>query len=152
MNKFLPLIAIISFAQISFADIKDIKLSLDFDAGFIPQAASREYKTPKEDLYRAYNKVFNTAAKLHLEYKFIYGSLSTFAFSSAPHSGTSFKPFRVTWGNEFGVFYGFGCFRISAGWEKNCSHRIIMTNDWDKEPHASDNGYDNIFIRLHYQN
>lgn len=151
MAKLFVLLTVLVSATV--AGIKDLKLSLDFDAGYIPKAASREYKTPIEDLYKAYAQVLNTQIKLHLEYKFVYTTLSTFSFSSLPKSGHSFWPFRTTYNTEFGIYRDAGPFRFSLGYEHNCSHRIITTVDGpDKTYRPSDNGYDNIFIRFHYAN
>lgn len=130
----------------------DLKFDFTGDIGFIPHAASREYKTPIEDLYKAYNKVFNLRLRPQLEYKFIYGLVDVTTFSSAPKTG-SFWPFRLTLGNEFGIFYKIDSFRFTLGWEHNCSHRNITTMpSCDNKAHYSDNGYDNIFIRFHYSN
>lgn len=130
----------------------DLKLSMDVETGWIPHAASSEYRAPDEIEYKATNNVFMLSLHPELEWKFLYGSIDLTALSAAPKEGISFFPFRMVYGNEFGVFHQFSSFKAFFGWEHNCQHKVITTVYPGDPAQFNDFGYDKIFLRVSFSN
>ena len=146
---FKSIIIIVSVVSMSFSQVK---FSLDGEVGYIPRAVTSAYKTPKEIEYKATEHVFMLSLIPQLEWKFVYGKIDLTAFSAAPKQGIAYKPFRMSYGNEIGIFHNFDSFKLSLSWEHNCQHQVIVAVYYDQIAHFSDIGYDKIFIRFQTPN
>jgi hypothetical protein len=144
--------SILTVLSLSAIAVSQPVFSFDADLGYVPNNASIVYKNPFENHYSTYERVFLLTLHPSLEWKFVYGNLTISSFSAPPKKGMSFTPFRVVWGNEFGLFYQFKQFRISAGWDHNCAHKVMVTSFSDKQGQLVDNAYDKIYLRFSYSN
>lgn len=127
-------------------------LSFDVETGYIPYAASSAYQTPKEIEFKATKNVFMLDLKPSFEWVFVYGNVDLTAFSASPKGGQTFVPFRMSYSNEFGLFYKAKTFKASLCWEHNCQHQVMVATYFDSEKRFNDFGYDKIFLRVSFSN
>lgn len=147
---FKSLITVLVLTSLSLAG--DLKLSMDTELGYIPQAASSEYLPPKEIRYKATDNAFCLTLKPAFDWKFLYGNVELTAFSASPKDGMNFVPFRMSYSNEIGIKHQFSNFTLFGGWMHNCQHKVIIATYYDTKKKWNDFGYDNIFIRFHFSN
>lgn len=127
-------------------------LSMDFETGYIPRAASSEYLTPQDCKYSATDNVFELTLKPAFEWEFLYGNVELTAFSASPKEGASFVPFRMSYSNEIGLFFQSKTFKASAGWIHNCQHQVMTATYYDLNKRWNDFGYDKIFVKVSFSN
>lgn len=127
-------------------------LSMDFETGYIPRAASSEYLTPQDCKYSATDNVFELTLKPSFEWKFLYGNVELTAFSASPKDGSSFVPFRMSYSNEIGLSYRSKTFSASAGCVINCQHRVIVATYYDNRKMWNDFGYTKFFAKFSFSN
>jgi hypothetical protein len=141
------------FLNFSLSLASDLKLSMDTELGYVPRAASSEYRTPKEIRYKATDNVFMLTLAPAFEWRFLYGSIDLTAFSAAPKEGVSYVPFRMSYSNEFGLYHQFSSFKASLGWMHNCQHQVITSSPTPRQQKVwNDVGYDKVFLRIHFSN
>lgn len=130
----------------------DLKLSLDSDFGIVPISRNVAYTAPDEYKCSTYRDVLFLTLSPKLDFKFIYGLLSIAAFSCKTDKDVTFHPFRTVFENEIGLYKQFSEIRLSVYWKHQCSHSIVVRNEFDENHDLFDNAYDKVSLRFSYTN
>lgn len=146
MVKTLTLILVFSFT--AFSGVSDIKLSCDFENGYIPMWRTMSYQSRDFYTYAEHTPTFFTSTSPKFKYKGFY-VMSDYTFYWGYQKGTTGIPFR----SNFEFESGFTFKMITLKYAHRCNHNIVtIPDDLNTTPTLHDIAHDKFSVVVHIGN
>lgn len=141
------IIFLLSLLSISLAG--DLKLSCDFETGYVPQWSSMMYQSDSVYSFHCSKHTMFVSAQLGTGYKGLYAKLRGTTFASPVKGGYTAMPFRGSWDTEIGYKLHFLTFKYAH----NCGHTIVTNSKPLKDqPTLTDVSYDKFSVTISFSN